>query len=410
MGTWNTKPFGNDTASDWLWELEESKNESVIKAAFGAEADGEETIAAAAVVEAARRQPVGKLPPEAKQWVFERGFVPSDALVKQAIKAVEKIKTDSELRECWTESKSLTKWLEQVDLLLAGLRKVQSAPPPVRKPKAPAPPHLLYKLIEKVNPNEESPLREKLREKLETIKDLDAHVDGTFFETPLNLVVKQGLLPEAKWLVERGAKINPVLKDPLNCSTPLEDACANGLVEMATWLLTNGAQIYFNRTFAVFVNPLKRELKTFAIPRALYNAIHSGSIATIEVLVQHGARLVTDDLEKEFSRYRIGHESLLHKAAESNHPHVIEFLVKNGLSLEARDSLGFTPLLKAVNLAAHNDRKNVVEKLLSLGANPNAKDNDSCTALDMASYHDSNEAVCQLLKSHGGKLGKEIPN
>jgi len=74
MGTWNTKPFGNDKASDWLWELEQAKDDSVIKAAFEADADADETVAAAAVVAAARRQPIGALPPKAKAWVGVIGW------------------------------------------------------------------------------------------------------------------------------------------------------------------------------------------------------------------------------------------------------------------------------------------------------------------------------------------------
>ena len=123
MGTWNTKPFGNDTAGDWLWKLEQSKDDAVIKAAFEAEADTDETVAAAVVVAAARRQPIGALPPKAKAWVAERGFVPSDALVKQALAAAENIRNHSELRELWTESGALKSWLKQTDSLLAGLRE-----------------------------------------------------------------------------------------------------------------------------------------------------------------------------------------------------------------------------------------------------------------------------------------------
>ena len=138
MGTWNVKPFGNDTAGDWLWKLEKAKDESVLNAALGANAEADEAIAAAAVIEAARRQPIGKLPPKAKAWVSERGFVPSDALVERAIAAVEKIKTRSELRELWAESGSLTKWLKEMDSLLSGLREIQSLPPPLRESGIPS--------------------------------------------------------------------------------------------------------------------------------------------------------------------------------------------------------------------------------------------------------------------------------
>jgi hypothetical protein len=408
MGTWNTKPFGNDTASDWLWELEKATDESVLKTALGAEADGDETIAAAAVIEAARRQPIGKLPPKAKAWVSERGFVPSDALVKAAIDAVEKIKTQSELRELWAESNSLNSWLQQMDSLLAGLREVQSLPSPVRLPKAPSTPRRLEKIIEKVNPDEESPLRKTLRKKLEAITDLEASVTGTAFPLqPLTLLAKQGLLPEAKRLVERGAKVNPVLKDQLS-PTPLEAACGSGQAEMAKWLLEQGAIIYVERTQHVPVNKTysKLELKTFAGPTALYGAVRSGSIATIRVLMQHRARLDTEDLHKEYRKHRLGYDTFLHKAMESTHPHVIEFLVKNGMDVEVRDSLGRTALIAASDQATHKDRMKVIEKLLALGANPNAKDDHGFTALD--SVIDSKPEVAELLKKYGGRLSKEL--
>ena len=418
MGTWNTKSFGNDTASDWLWELEKAKDESVIEAALEAEVDGDETIAAAAVVEAARRQPVGKLPPKAKEWVSEQGFVPSDALVRQAITAVEKIKASSELRELWAESGSLKQWLKQIDLLLVGLREVESLPPPARKPKAPPAPRLLHKMIEKVNPHEESPLRERLRKKLEALTDLDAPIAAVLDKTVLDLLAAQGLIPETQRLVERGAKINPApLANPRICNwKPLSEACQNGRSEMVEWLLAHGAQIYVKSTGTVTLDGLKFEPKIFRIPAALYAAVRSGDIATIEVLIRHGARLAPDDLEKEFmekefGRYKIGHDTLLHKAVDANHLHLMEYLVKKGLDLEAQNSAGMTPLHWAANQHPEKrTRVKAVEKLLSLGANPNTKSNTGSTALDMASYHDSNEEVCQLLKNHGGLLGKDVLN
>lgn len=131
-----------------------------------------------------------------------------------------------------------------MELLLAGLRKVQTSPPPARKPKAPAAPRLLHKLIEVIRPDEESPLREKLRQKLEAINDLNQSLAGTFFMSPLNLVVEKGFLPEAKRLIERGAEINPELKRPDLMCPPLVQACAAGKLEIVELLLNAGATIY----------------------------------------------------------------------------------------------------------------------------------------------------------------------
>jgi hypothetical protein len=293
MGTWSTTPFGNDIASDWLWKLKEAKDESVLRAALGADAKDGETIAAAAVIAASRREPIGRLPPKAKAWVAERGFVPGDALVKEAIAVVEKIKTQSETRELWAESGSLTKWLKQMDSLLLGLREVLSLPPPVRKPKAPSAPRLLEKIAEKTNPHEESPLRDKLRNKLEAITDLEAPVARTFFsESPLTLLAKHGLLPEARRLVERGAKINPARRvNSLNVvrHSPLEAACESGHAEMVKWLLEQGAKV---------------------TPGALYGSVKSGNLPTIELLLEHTARLTADMAIKYREQDRLKAEGL----------------------------------------------------------------------------------------------------
>jgi len=410
MGTWNTKPFGNDAASDWLWELEKASDESVLRTALGKDAKEDVAIAAAALIEAARRQPLGKLPPRAKAWVSERGFVPSNALVKQAIRAAERIKTKSDLRELWEESSSFNSWLKQMDSLLAGLRQVNSQPPPVRSPKAPPTPRRLDKIIENVKPDEVSSLRETLRKKLEAIADLEAPVTGPLFpKPPLTLLAQQGLLPEAKRLVERGAKVNPVVDQ--NSSTPLEAACWSGHAELAKWLLEQGAIIYVERTQLVRVSDTESESKKFASPFALYYAVKSGSIATIQALVRHGARLDTGDIEAKLRKYGFGHDTLLHKAVDANHPHVVEFLVKSGLSLEARDDFDSTPLMRAANQtnnSINNDTSKVVEMLLSLGANPNAKDKHGFTALDCVS--ESKSEVAKLIKNYGGRFGKDVPN
>lgn len=411
MGTWNTKPFGNDAASDWLWDLEKAPDESVLRTALGNAEDEDVTVAAAAVIEAARRQPLGKLPPKAKAWVSERGYVPSDALVKQAMAAVERIKTKSELRELWAESTSFNNWLKQMDSLLARLREIYSQPPPIRSPKAPPRPRQLEKIIEKIKPDEESSLRETLRKKLEAISDIEAPVPGTVFpKQPLTLLAQQGLLPEAKRLVERGAKVNPVLADQ-DSGTPLEATCRFGHAEMAGWLLEQGAIIYVERTQLAPAGGLKFESRTIADPTALYCAIKSGSIATIQVLVQHGVRLDTGDIEAELSKLGFWHDTLLHKAVDANHPHVVEFLVKSGLSLEARDSTGATALMTAANQTnnnVNNDTSKVVEMLLALGANPNATDKYGYTALDLVS--ESKPEVAKLIKKYGGQVGKDVPN
>lgn len=415
MGAWNAKPFGNDTALDWLWTLEKAKDASVLNATLQALLDAnaepeaplcEEAIAAAAVIEAARREPIGKLPAEAKQWVSERGFIPSDSLVQLAIKALERIATQSELRELWEEARLVTKWQKEIDSLLAGLRKSQELPPPTRKPRSPSARLSLPKLIEKVSPDEESPLREKLRRKLEAIGDVNAPVD--YIDPPLNLVAARGLIPEAERLVERGATVNPALKNPLVERTPLEVACAQGQAAMVELLLRQGAQIYRDRELDVFPSEkaLKLVKKVFSVPSALYRAVESGDVATVEILVKHGVDL-RDQIATEQARscHGMWHESLLHRAAASRSAkshEMVEYLGKHGAELGARDSLGDTPLKYAVL----KRRVDLVRTLLELGAAVNPIDTEGDTPLDLVD--DQKSPMATLLRQHGGRLGKEV--
>jgi ankyrin repeat protein len=409
MGTWNAKPFGNDTASDWLWELIKAKDDSVLESPLTAVLTAKKSpdaddcaraFAAASVIEAARREPPGKLPKEAKQWVKERGFVPSDAVIKQAIQTVERIARESELRDVWEESPSYAKWQKEADALAKNLRAAQKLSVPSRKPKPPSARLSLPKLIERINPNEESPLRAKLRRKLETLSDLNAPVSGTLLEEPpLHLVVQQGLIPEAKLLVTRGADINRKLGCGL---TPLELSCIKGRAEMAKFLLGRGAQLHGDVFLANAVNVLPPDVlaqgpKLSQFSGALNYAVASGDVATVKVLVCYGANLLQTDLEGK---------TLLHIAVEALavSGKMIQFLALAGLDIEAKNHLGETPFYRAAVMWS----KTSMMKLLELGANPNARNSEGNTALDFVDRPGPAQEIAALLRQHGGRISKEI--
>jgi hypothetical protein len=130
MGAWGHGPFENDDAGDWVLELEESEDFSVVQAALesvtrqgGAEIEAPDcsiAVAAAEVVAASLGRPVAGLPDEAATWVAGRGAAPKTvvALAKQALMAV---KSKSELRDLWEESDCFGEWVKSLVSLEARL-------------------------------------------------------------------------------------------------------------------------------------------------------------------------------------------------------------------------------------------------------------------------------------------------
>lgn len=127
MGAWDTGPFENDDAMDWVGELTGSDDMAVIESAFDTVIDRDEelieapdccnALAAAEVVAALHGKPCDSLPKEIVGWVIGKAK-PGDALVRKARDAVAEVGTDqSELLELWKEAEpaDLQKWLESID-------------------------------------------------------------------------------------------------------------------------------------------------------------------------------------------------------------------------------------------------------------------------------------------------------
>ena len=128
MGAWETGNFGNDDASDWVYDLRESSGAGLLKEAFSTVSaqdypDGPDSciaLAAAEIVAAAKGKPAADLPDGARKWLGNQTEVNSiKKLAKSAIAAVNKISVKSELRDLWEESDSWHDWQQAVE----GLRR-----------------------------------------------------------------------------------------------------------------------------------------------------------------------------------------------------------------------------------------------------------------------------------------------
>lgn len=135
MGTWSHGSFGNDTANDWAYELEDATDFSVIEAALQVALDeGDEYLdadlameAIAAVEVIAKRLGKGTqsdvYTEKVDQWLETISEQPSDDVLSLAKRVLERIVADdSELKELWLESDEYELWLGNIQQLKDALQ------------------------------------------------------------------------------------------------------------------------------------------------------------------------------------------------------------------------------------------------------------------------------------------------
>jgi hypothetical protein len=134
MGAWGPGSFQNDDALDWVWELANG-GEGVVRSALQTVISAKGTydaetgaacnaLAAAEVVAAMRGRPCESVPQRAEEWLGSAKRPPAPDLVDLARRAVERVRSDSELKECWDEARdpaSREAWYAAIDDLLTRL-------------------------------------------------------------------------------------------------------------------------------------------------------------------------------------------------------------------------------------------------------------------------------------------------
>lgn len=130
MGAWGYSTFENDDALDWAAALEEDSDARRLTAAFEAVIQNQEylesfdcsaALAAAEVVAACRGRAADSLPEEILAFLdrVEKSSVQS--LRENALTAIERVRSQSELQELWQEADLLADWTAAVDALRARL-------------------------------------------------------------------------------------------------------------------------------------------------------------------------------------------------------------------------------------------------------------------------------------------------
>ena len=130
MGTWDTGSFDNDDALDWVYELEEADDLSILVDSFETvleqrnespdETDCTIAICAAEVVAGLMGNPADDLPAEVMDWV---GDQPPEGVRKMARTSLKVILRESGLKELWEETEIYPEWEENVRDLLARLQE-----------------------------------------------------------------------------------------------------------------------------------------------------------------------------------------------------------------------------------------------------------------------------------------------
>jgi hypothetical protein len=134
MGTWSHEPFGNDTANDWAYELEDTTDFSVIDATLQTALDeGQEDLDADLAMEAiAAIEVLAKslghgtqtdvYTDKVDEWVDRISLKPSADLLQKAEQVLALAASDhSELKELWQESEEYELWannLQQLNTIL----------------------------------------------------------------------------------------------------------------------------------------------------------------------------------------------------------------------------------------------------------------------------------------------------
>lgn len=134
MGAWGTGHFENDEASDFLYEVEESKNFDLLEAKINEVLESKaedahsacEAVAASAILAAVQTGNAAGLPDDAAAWVKTLSQAPPIALLEQAARVLEMILSsdESELRQLWEENEEdFPDWRTSIEVLLGALRQ-----------------------------------------------------------------------------------------------------------------------------------------------------------------------------------------------------------------------------------------------------------------------------------------------
>jgi len=231
--------------------------------------------------------------------------------------------------------------------------------------------------------------------------------------TPLQFAAAKGQLAACKYLVERGAE---VYTNPMNTYPPVMEAAWNNHQDVVNYFLqeipekadgTNrlGVTIHLAARKGwkdivrkhIAADPLAVHQRGWIGDSPLHWPSHNGYVEIVQMLLDAGASIEADEINW------VGGKPL-HWASE-HAPACVELLLQRGAMVDSRNiktdsaCYGMTPLI--MNATQKNDCAEVTGLLLGAGADPNARDATSKTALDYARER-GHRRVEQVLQGAAG--------
>ena len=131
MGTWGVKSFDNDTALDWVYDLQLSKDDELVRESLHKIINSSNdffdadtcccAIAAAEIIVVFKGNHCPDLPEEVNLWIKNNDLNDVEDLAEMAVNAIEKIKANSEIKELWEDSDDYSEWLDSINDLIERL-------------------------------------------------------------------------------------------------------------------------------------------------------------------------------------------------------------------------------------------------------------------------------------------------
>ena len=117
MSAWGSKSFENEDAADWLAKLPTITLDDLTRIFTQAADDpayleapaASVVVAAAEVIAALNGPPAEIIPPEIVEWMPDRR-PPTPELKALALRALDRVRKNSELKDLWLEADGLNEW------------------------------------------------------------------------------------------------------------------------------------------------------------------------------------------------------------------------------------------------------------------------------------------------------------